>query len=73
MSGTYEKRVPEIREKLGSYIGKEVDGKTITLSGIVGLVSAAGMRGAVKWMNSESDRTKYPGTTQVFNQMNGLF
>lgn len=73
VSDTYAKRIPEIREKLGSYIGTEIDGKQITLSGLVGIVSAGGMRGAKKWLDVPGDRTKYPQTTSIFNQTNGIF
>lgn len=62
-----------MKDKLGKYIGTEVDGKPVTLSGLAGLVSAAGMKGAEKWLNKSEDRVKYPGSTQVYNETNGLF
>lgn len=71
---TYGERIPEIRQKLGSYVGQEAEGQPITLSGIIGVVSAAGMRGAAQWLKADHDsRAKYPGTTKLFLETNGLF
>lgn len=44
----------------------------ITSSGILALVKAAGPR-AETWIVDTDTRTKYPGTTSLFNRANGIF
>lgn len=72
-----ETMIPKVREKLGTWIGKEVtlEDKSIpiTLSGLLALAHSAGMRGAASWLQNANDREKYPHTTKVFSQVNGLF
>jgi hypothetical protein len=69
----WDKLAPAVKQKLGIHIGREVDGQVITLSGLCGVVNRAGMRGAEKWLASESDRKKYPATTRAFRSTNGIF
>ena len=69
----WDELTPTIKEKFGQYIGKEVNGQEITLSGLCGVVSRAGMRGAESWLKNEADRGKYPATTKAFLSTNGLF
>lgn len=45
----------------------------ITLSGMLGVVQAAGLEGAVSWMDSAEDRRKFRGTTAQFMRTNGVF
>lgn len=54
-------------------IGKTIDGKVITLSGILGVAHRAGWSGMVKWFSTPSDRTKFTATTKAFNDCNGIF
>lgn len=70
---SHKSRLPVIKEKLGKYLGTDIEGKPVTLSGLAGLVSAAGMKGAAKWLDDAEDRVKYPGSTQMYQQTNGLF
>lgn len=49
------------------------DPMTITLSGVLGVIQAAGLEGAVGWLESPRDRKKYPHTTQAFVRCNGVF
>lgn len=69
----WDKLAPVVKQKLGLHIGREVDGQVITFSGLCGIVNRAGMRGAEKWLASESDRKKYPATTRAFRTTNGIF
>jgi hypothetical protein len=45
----------------------------ITLSGVLGVIQCAGLDGAVGWLESPSDRRRYPHTTQAFLRTNGIF
>jgi hypothetical protein len=73
VNSDWDKLAPVVKEKLGSHIGQAIEGQTITLSGLCGIVNRAGMRGAEKWLGSESDRVKYPATTRAFHSTNGIF
>lgn len=53
----------------------DIDGvnHTITASGVLGLLKAAGPKGAEGWLNSSEDRKRFAGTTDVFVRCNGRF
>lgn len=45
----------------------------VTLSGIMGVVQAAGLQGAVGWLADPTDRRRFPHTTAAFLRTNGVF
>jgi len=45
----------------------------VTLSGVLGVIQAAGLEGAVQWLEQPADRTRFPNTTQAFLRCNGVF
>ena len=45
----------------------------ITLSGLLGVIQAAGLGGAYEWLEKPGDRKRYPHTTKMFLQTNGVF
>jgi len=45
----------------------------ITLSGVLGVIQAAGLEGACGWLESPADRRKFPHTTRAFLRTNGVF
>jgi hypothetical protein len=45
----------------------------VTLSGVLGVIQAAGLEGAVGWFEEPADRSRYPHTTQAFLRCNGVF
>ena len=45
----------------------------ITLSGMLGVIQCAGLDGAVGWLESPTDRKRYPHTTQAFLNTNRAF
>jgi len=45
----------------------------VTTSGVLGVVQAAGVEGAVGWFRSPEDRRRFGGTTAVFSRANGVF
>ena len=47
--------------------------KTITLSGVLGVIQCAGLEGAAGWLERPNDRKRYPHTTQAFARTNGVF
>lgn len=46
---------------------------TITASGILGVIQAAGLEGAADWLDNPADRDRFPHTTGVFVRTNGVF
>ena len=67
------------RGVLKRYIGKTIQipdmehPSAISLSGVLGVVSVAGIDGASKWLVHPSDRKRFPHTTNVFLRTNGIF
>lgn len=49
------------------------DACTVTLSGILGVLHAAGLEGGCSWFENQRDRTRYRPTTDVFLATNGVF
>ena len=45
----------------------------VTLSGVLGVIQAAGLEGAVEWFERPADRRRFRGTTEQFLRTNGVF
>lgn len=45
----------------------------VTLSGVLGVIQAAGLEGAAGWLTDPSDRRKFANTTRAFVRTNGVF
>ncbi len=45
----------------------------VTMSGVLGVIQAAGLEGAVGWLESYNDRRRFPHTTQAFVRTNNVF
>ncbi len=52
-----------------------IDGKPhpVTMSGVLGVLKAAGPQGAAQWLANPDDRTKFPRTTDTFLRTNNCF
>lgn len=44
-----------------------------TLSGVLGVIQAAGLEGALSWLEAPEDRSRFRGTTAAFWRTNGVF
>jgi len=66
-----------VDEYLGTKVelraGAEARPTKVTLSGVLGVIQAAGLEGAVQWLEQPADRTRFPNTTQAFLRCNGVF
>ncbi len=53
----------------------DVDGTEhpVSLSGLLGVIQAAGLEGACEWLENPSDRKRFPKTTEIFLKTNGVF
>jgi len=58
---------------LAKLVGKEIGTETLTMSGLLALVSQAGIKGAKGWLNKPKERERFPYTTQTFLETNGIF
>lgn len=45
----------------------------VTLSGLLGIASVAGLEDMASWLTSKADRRKFPNTTAAFMRTNGIF
>lgn len=45
----------------------------VSLSGLLGILSVAGVDGLAGWLSSPEDRQRFPYTTNLFLQTNGMF
>lgn len=45
----------------------------VTVSGVMGVIQAAGLEGAVAWLERPEDRRRFPNTTAAFLRSNGAF
>tara|TARA_R100001244_G_scaffold132394_1_gene108866 strand:- start:12812 stop:13249 length:438 start_codon:yes stop_codon:yes gene_type:complete len=59
----------DIKNRIGELIG----GEPLTMSGLLGLVSQAGVKGARSWLNRPDERSRFPFTTKIFIKTNGIF
>lgn len=59
--------------KVQGFVGTKVDGKTATLSGLLGVGHLAGESGVESWVKDERMRRKFGKTTEAFNLTNGIF
>ncbi len=64
-------------EYVGHAVQVLVDGQPrtirITRSGMLGVIQAAGLDGAVGWFEDPADRLRFPHTTAAFLRTNGVF
>lgn len=63
----------KIRTDYVKAIGKSVNDKPITLSGLLGVAHVAGIKGLETWLRDGKVREKFPGTTKLFETTNGIF
>ena len=59
--------------KVSPLVGKVVDGKIATLSGLLGVSHVAGERGVEGFVTDPQVRTRFPSTVAVWTRTNGIF
>jgi hypothetical protein len=68
----YGKKIA-ITPVLASMVGKEIDGKKVSFSGLLAVTRRAGFTGMQSWLKLSKDRRKFSTTTADFNKLNGIF
>ena len=51
----------------------QINGQTVTLSGLLAVARKAGLGGLKQWVTSEEDRAAFPESGALFARFNGLF
>jgi hypothetical protein len=59
--------------KVSPLVGKVVDGKVASLSGLLGVSHVAGERGVEGFVRDAAVRARFPSTATVFSRTNGIF
>ncbi len=59
--------------KMAAHVGRTVDGKKISLSGLLAVGHLAGEDGVASWVADPAVRQKFGQTTRNFERANGLF
>jgi len=54
-------------------LGTQIDGREVTLSGLLAVARKAGLGGLRQWVTSEEDRAAFPESGALFARFNGLF
>lgn len=63
----------QIHKEIPEAIGSTLDGKPVTLSGLLAVAHRAGWQGLKDWMGDASVRAAHKQTGDIFNKANGLF
>jgi hypothetical protein len=64
----------EIGAILDAMVGKEIEGQTATVSGLLAVaLRAGGAKGLESWLTHETDRGKFARTTEAYCRSNGIF
>lgn len=70
---SFKKSMQKMRPTAIQFVGTEVDGKTCTLSGLLGVGHLAGEAGIESWVKDPAIRKRFKATTDTFNLTNGIF
>ena len=62
-----------VKGGLDKLLDKNIGGESLTMSGLIGLTSQAGIKGAKSWIAKPEERKRFPHTTQTFINTNGIF
>jgi hypothetical protein len=62
-----------IERKHDDLIGREIEGKPASLSGLMGVCRRSGLGGLPGWAASAEQRKKFPETTAQYARLNGIF
>lgn len=62
-----------IKKEIPDWATKQVDGQTVTPSGLLAVAHRAGFGNLKKWLADRAEQTKFPKTTELFHKLNGIF
>lgn len=65
--------VRKMAPKVAKHVGANVDGKKVSLSGLLAVGHLAGEAGVASWVADPAVRQKFGQTTRNFERANGLF
>jgi hypothetical protein len=70
---SFKRSMVKMAPKVQGFVGAKIDGKTATLSGLLGVGHLAGESGVQSWVKDAGVRKKFAKTTEAFHRTNGIF
>lgn len=70
---SFKRSMVTMAPKIQGFVGAKIDGKTATLSGLLGVGHLAGEQGVASWVKDAGIRKKFAKTTETFHLTNGIF
>jgi len=70
---SFKRSMVKLVPKAMEHVGRVVDGKPCTLSGLLGVGHYAGENGIASWVQNPDVRKKFSVTTEAFKRTNGIF
>lgn len=71
--GVFVKDVIDRLPLIAPFVGREIEGRRASLSGLLAAVKLAGRKGFLSWVESETERARHPKTTRAFCLINDVF
>jgi hypothetical protein len=62
-----------LRPQFTAFVGKDIEGKRVSISGLLAVAHVAGIEGLKSWLSNPEDREKYPNTTGAFLKATEIF
>lgn len=69
----FKRSMVKLAPVVNKHVGKEVEGKKASLSGLLGVGHMAGEAGVESWVKDPLVRKRFAGTTDRFHKTNGIF
>lgn len=69
----FKRSMAKLAPVVSKHVGKTVDGKKVSLSGLLGVGHLAGEAGVESWVKDPTVRKRFASTTDRFNKTNGIF
>jgi hypothetical protein len=70
---SFKRSMVKMVPKVQGFVGSKIDGKTATLSGLLGVGHLAGESGVGSWVKDPAVRKKFAKTTEAFHLVNWIF
>jgi hypothetical protein len=69
----FKRSMKQMAPKISGFVGRNIDGRPATLSGLLGVGHLAGESGVEGWVKDPTTRKRFKSTTENFLRTNGIF